>query len=141
MSITGFGPSLMSAIRMRSVLLLPKGSGNGPGRGGSGGRDCRCCPSAHALHGFEGVDVIGFHGQTLAHAPRLQGTLQVGDGAALARALNTPVVWDFRSADVQMGGEGAPLAPFFHHACARYIKADAPLAFSEPGRSGQHHLG
>uniref|UniRef100_UPI0035944DB0 anhydro-N-acetylmuramic acid kinase n=1 Tax=Blastomonas sp. TaxID=1909299 RepID=UPI0035944DB0 len=43
------------------------------------------------LGGMKGAEIIGFHGQTLAHAPRAQGTLQVGDGAALARALGVPV--------------------------------------------------
>lgn len=89
-----------------------------------------------ALAGFEGIDVVGFHGQTLAHAPRRQGTLQVGDGAALAKALGTPVVWDFRSDDVAMGGEGAPLAPFFHFACARWIGAERPLCFLNLGGVG-----
>ncbi|MBB3993894.1 anhydro-N-acetylmuramic acid kinase [Sulfitobacter undariae] len=88
------------------------------------------------LEGFKDVDLIGFHGQTLAHAPRQQGTLQVGNGAMLADELGVPVVWDFRSADVQLGGEGAPLAPFFHHACARYIGADAPVAFLNLGGVG-----
>ncbi len=98
----------------------------------------RVVEAAHreVLGGFEGVELIGFHGQTLAHAPRVQGTLQVGDGAALARDLNCPVVWDFRSADVELGGEGAPLAPFFHHACARFINATAPLAFLNLGGVG-----
>ncbi len=82
------------------------------------------------------ADVIGFHGQTLAHAPRRRGTLQVGDGLALAKALDTPVVWDFRSMDVEFGGEGAPLAPFFHHACARYLKMDRPVAFLNLGGVG-----
>jgi len=82
------------------------------------------------------VDLIGFHGQTVAHAPRLQGTLQVGDGGVLAEALGRPVVWDFRSDDVSMGGEGAPLAPFFHHACARYIGATEPLCFLNLGGVG-----
>ena len=91
---------------------------------------------AEALAEFEDIELVGFHGQTLAHAPRLQGTLQVGGGAALAQALQTPVVWDFRSADVELGGEGAPLAPFFHHACARFIKADAPLVFLNLGGVG-----
>ncbi|MGB3246399.1 MAG: anhydro-N-acetylmuramic acid kinase [Sulfitobacter sp.] len=88
------------------------------------------------LRDMEAVDVVGFHGQTLAHAPRQQGTLQVGDGAALADALGCPVVWDFRSADVQMGGEGAPLAPFFHHACARFAGMVAPVAFVNLGGVG-----
>jgi len=88
------------------------------------------------LADFTDVDLIGFHGQTLAHAPRLQGTLQVGNGAMLAERLGVPVVWDFRSADVELGGEGAPLAPFFHHACARYIKAEGPVAFLNLGGVG-----
>ncbi|MEL6419936.1 MAG: anhydro-N-acetylmuramic acid kinase [Pseudomonadota bacterium] len=82
------------------------------------------------------ANVIGFHGQTLAHAPRQRGTLQVGDGLALAKALNTPVVWDFRTMDVEFGGEGAPLAPFFHHACARHLKMQHPVAFLNLGGVG-----
>ncbi|UWR24148.1 anhydro-N-acetylmuramic acid kinase [Sulfitobacter sp. S190] len=98
----------------------------------------RIVEAAHleALAPFGDVDVIGFHGQTLSHAPRTHGTLQVGDGALLARRLGLPVVWDFRSADVELGGEGAPLAPFFHHACARHIGAGAPVAFLNLGGVG-----
>ena len=88
------------------------------------------------LSSFGDVDLIGFHGQTVAHAPRHQGTLQVGDGAALADSLGVPVVWDFRSADVELGGEGAPLAPFFHHACARHAGLRAPIAFLNLGGVG-----
>lgn len=88
------------------------------------------------LAGVAEVELVGFHGQTLAHAPRTRGTLQVGDGAILADALDVPVVWDFRSADVALGGEGAPLAPFFHHACARYAGMEAPVAFLNLGGVG-----
>lgn len=88
------------------------------------------------LRGFDPVDLIGYHGQTLAHDPANRRTLQVGDGAALARGLNTPVVWDFRSDDVALGGEGAPLAPFFHFACAKWMGADAPLCFLNLGGVG-----
>jgi anhydro-N-acetylmuramic acid kinase len=88
------------------------------------------------LERFRGVDLVGFHGQTLAHDPGGRGTHQAGDGAALARALRLPVVWDFRSADVAAGGQGAPLVPFFHHACARWIGADQPLAFLNLGGVG-----
>jgi anhydro-N-acetylmuramic acid kinase len=88
------------------------------------------------LTGYEDVDVIGFHGQTLSHKPRIQGTLQVGNGALLAEALCIPVVWDFRSADVEIGGEGAPLAPFFHHACARFVGFTRPVVFLNLGGVG-----
>lgn len=89
-----------------------------------------------ALSEFTDCDLIGFHGQTLAHEPRGRGTLQVGDGLALAEALKTPVAWDFRSADVNFGGEGAPLAPFFHFACAKKIRAEAPIVFLNLGGVG-----
>ena len=89
-----------------------------------------------ALEEYDGIDLIGFHGQTLAHAPRTKGTLQVGDGAWLANALDAPVVWDFRSADIRLGGEGAPLAPFFHFACARHIGAKEPLGVLNLGGVG-----
>lgn len=94
--------------------------------------------AAHAalLSEFEGVDLVGFHGQTLAHDPRGRGTLQAGDGAWLAEALGLPVVWDFRSDDVALGGEGAPLAPFFHFACARWAGLTEPVAFLNLGGVG-----
>ncbi len=94
--------------------------------------------SAHAevLARFAGADLIGFHGQTLAHDPGGRGTHQCGDGAVLAEVLGLPVVWDFRTIDVAMGGQGAPLAPFFHQACARFIGADRPLAFLNLGGVG-----
>ncbi|MGI3167505.1 anhydro-N-acetylmuramic acid kinase [Pseudooceanicola sp. C21-150M6] len=88
------------------------------------------------LSRFRDVELIGFHGQTLAHEPRGRGTHQVGDGDILAADLGLPVVWDFRSADVELGGEGAPLVPFFHHACARWIGAQAPLVFLNLGGVG-----
>ncbi len=93
--------------------------------------------TAHAalLKDFE-VDLVGFHGQTLAHDPRGRGTHQAGDGGVLAEVLGLPVVWDFRSADVELGGEGAPLAPFFHFACAKWIGAERPLAFLNLGGVG-----
>lgn len=88
-----------------------------------------------ALSGYD-AQFVGFHGQTLAHEPRGRGTHQIGDGAALAAALGKAVVWDFRTADVELGGEGAPLAPFFHHACARYLGYERPVAFLNLGGVG-----
>jgi len=60
------------------------------------------------------VDAIGIHGQTLWHDPQqLHCTLQAGNGEVLAKILSIPVVSDFRSADVALGGTGAPLVPIF----------------------------
>ncbi|MGG7644144.1 anhydro-N-acetylmuramic acid kinase [Rhodovulum sp. YNF3179] len=86
--------------------------------------------------GTDGVEIVGFHGQTVAHDPRGRGTHQLGDGAGLSADTGRTVVWDFRSADVALGGEGAPLAPFFHHACARWIGAAGPMAFLNLGGVG-----
>lgn len=91
---------------------------------------------AAAAAGFPEAEVIGFHGQTLAHDPGGRGTHQIGRGDRLAAAAGRPVVWDFRSADVACGGEGAPLVPFFHFACARAIGAAAPVAFLNLGGVG-----
>ncbi len=94
--------------------------------------------TAHAevLSRFSGAEVIGFHGQTLAHDPGRRRTHQVGSGAVLAEVLGKPVVWDFRTSDVQLGGQGAPLAPFYHFACAKHIGAEAPLAILNLGGVG-----
>ncbi len=94
------------------------------------------CAHAELIGGFARPELIGFHGQTLAHDPGGRGTHQAGDGALLAAALGVDVVWDFRSNDVALGGQGAPLAPFYHFACARWIGADAPLAFLNLGGVG-----
>ncbi|USU12873.1 anhydro-N-acetylmuramic acid kinase [Sphingomonadaceae bacterium OTU29THOMA1] len=64
------------------------------------------------------IDVIGYHGQTVAHRPDRGWTWQIGDGAVLARATGVTVVSDFRSADVAAGGQGAPLLPVYHAALA-----------------------
>lgn len=65
------------------------------------------------------IDLIGFHGQTLCHAPEAGLTWQLGDGSQLAGTAGIDVVDDFRSNDMAAGGEGAPLAPVYHLAAVR----------------------
>ena len=62
------------------------------------------------------VAAIASHGQTIAHHPEVGGTLQVGSLALIAERTGCRVVGDFRPGDMAAGGQGAPLAPFFHHA-------------------------
>lgn len=77
--------------------------------------------------------VVGFHGQTVLHRPHAGLTVQLGDGHALARRLGIPVVFDFRAADVEAGGEGAPLVPVVHRALARMTRLQPPLAILNIG--------
>ena len=73
-----------------------------------------------AVQGFvrdtDNLELIGFHGQTITHRPDEAFTLQIGDGQALAHQLGCDVIGQFRRADMQNGGQGAPLAPLFHAA-------------------------
>jgi len=134
--IFAFGPSEYRPYSDDERAILRAGLGNwiGPEVDRAG----EVVDAAHIelLSQFEKPDLIGFHGQTLAHDPRGRGTLQVGNGVALAQALSCPVVWDFRSDDVRLGGEGAPLAPFFHFACAKWIGTTEPVCFLNLGGVG-----
>ena len=64
-------------------------------------------------------DLIGFHGQTVLHRPEQALTIQLGDGALLARMTGVQVVFDMRANDMVHGGQGAPLVPVYHAALAR----------------------
>ena len=77
---------------------------------------------------------IGFHGQTIAHRPDRGWTWQIGDGAAMAKALGATVVNDLRSADVAAGGQGAPLLPVYHRALAAGL--EKPVALLNLGGVG-----
>ena len=73
------------------------------------------------------IHLVGFHGQTVLHRPKQRLTIQIGDGAALARRLGIAVVYDFRAADVAAGGEGAPIVPVFHRALVEASGKDGNL--------------
>ena len=60
------------------------------------------------------IDLIGFHGQTIFHNPQIKITKQLGDGNLLSQLLKKPVIYDFRQADIDNNGQGAPLTPIYH---------------------------
>jgi anhydro-N-acetylmuramic acid kinase len=79
------------------------------------------------------VAVVGFHGQTVLHKPEARLTVQIGDGPALARQLGVTVAHDFRGADVEAGGQGAPLVPAFHRAIVQTLDRPKPVAVLNVG--------
>ncbi len=135
-TIFAFGETGYCAYSAAERAVLSAALGKWPGEDVAQAQKIMMAAHTKLLAGFNGAELVGFHGQTLAHEPRGRGTHQIGDGAALAEALRLPVVWDFRSEDIKQGGEGAPLVPFFHFACARWIGAKRPLAFLNLGGVG-----
>ncbi len=62
-------------------------------------------------HTIMSLDLIASHGHTVKHQPEEGITVQIGNGKVLSKLLKIPVVYDFRTQDVQLGGQGAPLVP------------------------------
>lgn len=83
----------------------------------------------------EKLDLVGLHGQTLRHLPEpmqiagssIRSSLQAGSGPMLATLLDTPVVYDFRSNDLVLGGQGAPLVPHVDYLLFRSEKEHRAL--------------
>ena len=68
------------------------------------------------------IDLIGFHGQTIFHNAIEKISKQLGDGKLLSQMTKRIVVNNFRVADVENGGQGAPLVPVYHQTMAKDIK-------------------
>jgi anhydro-N-acetylmuramic acid kinase len=86
--------------------------------------DAAAALAAEAGVPLEQIDAVASHGQTVAHHPERRATLQIGDPSVIAERTGVTTVADFRPRDLAAGGEGAPLAPFFHF-----------VAFAEPAEA------
>ena len=81
--------------------------------------------------------LAGIHGQTVLHRAARPGTkgatLQLADGTALRHALGIPIAYDFRTEDVESGGQGAPLAPAYHSALLARLGDDTACVLNLGG--------
>jgi anhydro-N-acetylmuramic acid kinase len=76
------------------------------------------------------IDLVGCHGQTIYHqgdarpylGKKIATTWQTGEAAVIAARVNTPVVSDFRPADMAAGGKGAPLVPYLDYLWFRHAR-------------------
>ncbi len=135
-AVFGFHETAYRPYSDAERAVLRAALGKWPGEDGVA-EAARIVEAAH-IELAQGVqaDLLGFHGQTLAHDPAHRRTHQIGDGARVAQAVGIDTVWDFRSADVAMGGQGAPLAPFYHWACARWVGLIQPVVMLNLGGVG-----
>ena len=146
-TIGGFGPrlfrsySLVERDMLRAAVREARALADRMARPGALAAAERIVTNAHgeaverllAENSGLKLDLVGFHGQTVFHAPARRLTVQIGDGKALARRLGIPVVHDFRAADVAAGGEGAPLVPIYHRALAAAAGLTGPVAIVNIG--------
>ena len=77
----------------------------------------------------EDIDLIGFHGQTDFHDPKIQISKQLGDGRLLSSLFKKIVINNFRQNDLRHGGQGSPLAPIFHSLISKIIQKKFNLKY------------
>ncbi len=75
------------------------------------------------------IDLVGFHGQTILHNPHEKITNQLGDGKLLSQIIKKKVIFDFRKADIQNNGQGAPLTPIFHYILSKKVNKNFNINF------------
>lgn len=121
--------SIQFAIELRAILLALNSAGDNELHNAALAANALMRLYAQATHALlakvgltpQDIRAIGAHGQTVRHRPGQLDesggyTIQLCNPALLAELTGIDVVADFRSRDVAAGGQGAPLAPFFHRA-------------------------
>ena len=81
----------------------------------------------------EKCDLIGFHGQTIYHNAKSKTSIQLGNPKLLSKLLKKNVIFDFRSNDISLGGQGAPLAPIYHKFIIEKLRLKLPACIINIG--------
>lgn len=71
-------------------------------------------------------DFVGFHGQTIYHNPSKRISIQLGDPKKFAKMIGKNIIADFRAKDIEMFGQGAPLAPIYHQYIIEKLNLELP---------------
>ena len=79
------------------------------------------------------ADLIGFHGQTIYHNPSSKNSVQLGNPLKLAKLCKKNVIFDFRSKDITLGGQGAPIAPIYHKFILENLNLELPSCILNVG--------
>ena len=82
---------------------------------------------------IQNIDLVGFHGQTIYHNPKIKMSIQLGDAELLSKSIKKPVIFNFRKNDLIHGGQGAPLAPIYHKYIIDNLKIKLPACFLNIG--------
>lgn len=83
------------------------------------------------------IDCISSHGHTVFHQPEINLTMQIGNGANISTVTKLPVICDFRTSDISLGGQGAPLVPigdqllFSEYDCCINLGGIANVSFKD----------
>ncbi|WP_186392148.1 MULTISPECIES: anhydro-N-acetylmuramic acid kinase [unclassified Pannonibacter] len=125
-----YAPETRAAI-LATIAAGPRRRDLWPGLAEAVTRDHAVAIAAFLARLERKPDLVVFHGQTVWHDPAAGETVQLGNPQKLADVLGLPVVGDVRQADMEAGGQGAPLVPVYHRALAAGLKQ--PLCFLNIG--------
>ena len=78
-------------------------------------------------------DLVGFHGQTIFHDPKISKSIQIGDAELLKQLIKVDIIHNFRKTDLDFNGNGAPISPIYHKYLIESKNLKLPTCFINIG--------